>query len=529
MPNWETRLERHYDDRMVRCFVDRPKSVYEIFQAAVRRRPQGVALVAGNVRLTYLELDHRATNFASHLHACGLRAGDRLGILLGNHLEFAAVVLAAARIGLIVVPINERQRRSEIVYMLVHSQAACLVISSNLLQELPETTEIPNVRNVFEVGGHAIPGARSFDDQVNASARTEAIIAGEEDPFCILYTSGTTGRPKGAVLTHLGIVHSVLHYQMALGLVEGDVAVMAVPATHVTGLVAIFLSVLRVAGTTVMMETFKAHSFLELAQRERMTYTLMVPAMYILSLLDLHFLDFDLGSWRVGGFGGAPMSVTTIERLARDLPSLSLANIYGATETTSPASMLLPGSVARQPDSVGQALPCAEIIICDEDGNKLKTGECGELRIAGPMTIPRYWSDSDADQIAFVNGFWRSGDLGTIDANGFIRVLDRKKDMINRAGFKVYCSEVENLIAAYPNVQECALVGRPDPILGERSHVFVVANSKLVDADGLKRYCAQHLSDYKVPDFFTLLDTPLPRNGNGKIQKAELRKRAISE
>jgi long-chain acyl-CoA synthetase len=500
-----------------------------MFRAAVDRRPEATALVAATERVTYLELDQRVVRLASHLSAWGLRRGERLGLLLGNRPEFAIVVLAASRLGLVVVPMDVRQRQPEIAFALAHSEAACLVIDSTLAHEMPASAEIPCVRYILEVGGHRIARARIFDETFTDTPAVPVTPAQEEDPFCILYTSGTTGRPKGAVLTHLGIVHSVLHYQYSLGLHEGDVAVLAVPASHVTGLIAIILVMLRVAGTIVFIEVFKANAFLKLAARERMSYTLIVPAMYNLCLLDPDFARFDLRSWRIGGFGGGPMPVVTIERLARELPGLALANIYGATETTSPATMLVPGDVPHRPDSVGRALPCAEIIICDEDGRAVTSGHSGELWIAGPMTIPRYWNDPVADESSFVHGFWRSGDLGSIDAEGYVRILDRKKDMINRAGYKIYCIEIENLIAAHPNVRECALVGQPDPILGERSHAFVVPNGEGLNADELRSYCVQRLSDYKVPDFITLLDAPLPRNANGKILKGELRKRAVAE
>jgi acyl-CoA synthetase (AMP-forming)/AMP-acid ligase II len=257
-----------------------------------------------------------------------------------------------------------------------------------------------------------------------------------------------------------------------------------------------------------------------------MSYTLIVPAMYNLCLLDPDFGRFDLSSWRVGGFGGAPMPGATIERLARHLPHLGLANVYGATETTGPATLLPPAELPSYPDAVGRALPCAEIIVCDDEGNEVLAGQSGELWIGGAMTVPGYWDDAAANNTSFVEGYWRSGDIGSIDAAGYVRVFDRKKDMINRAGYKVYCIEVENLILTHPDVVECAIVGQPDPILGERSHAFVVVRGKSVDVTTLRAYCAERLSDYKVPDFITVLDVPLPRNANGKVLKAELRARA---
>jgi len=345
----------------------------------------------------------------------------------------------------------------------------------------------------------------------------------EEDVFCLLYTSGTTGRPKGAKLTHLGVIHSLIHFQHALALGDDETAVLAVPASHVTGLVAILLTMVRVAGTTVMLPEFKARRFLEVAAATGMTYTLMVPAMYNLCLLDPEFARFDLARWRIAGFGGAPMPGATIARLAEALPKLTLVNAYGSTETTSPATVLPLGAIADHPKSVGRVLPCADVVVVDEAGREVPPAVSGELLIGGPMVVPGYWENPETDRTAFVGGFWVSGDIGSKDADGFVEVFDRKKDMINRAGYKVYCIEVESTLALHPAVVECAVVGGPDPVLGERVHAFAWCDGRAAEAADLRAWCAARLSDYKVPDTVTFLDAPLPRNPNGKVLKTALR------
>ena len=281
-------------------------------------------------------------------------------------------------------------------------------------------------------------------------------------------------------------MHSLLHFEQGMALRGGEVSVLAVPASHVTGLVAIVLTMLRVGGCTVMMPAFKARNFLEIAAREGMTHALIVPAMYNLCLLDPAFGTFDLSAWRIGGFGGAPMPQATIARLAAALPHLTLLNIYGSTETTSPVTMLPPGEAATRADTVGKALPCADVIAMDDDGREVAPGTSGELWIAGPMVIPGYWRNEEADRTAFHGGYWKSGDIGSVDAQGYVRVLDRKKDMINRGGYKVYCIEVESVLARHPDVIECAVVGRPDAVLGERVHAVVVPRTPELDEARLK-------------------------------------------
>jgi len=258
-----------------------------------------------------------------------------------------------------------------------------------------------------------------------------------------------------------------------------------------------------------------------------MTCTLMVPAMYNLCLLEADFDMHDLSSWRLGGYGGAPMPPPTIERLAQKLPGLALMNAYGATETTSPATLMPPYLTHEHGDSVGPAVACGELRVVDDDGAAVAPGDSGEVWIGGPMVVPGYWHNPEATAREFSQGFWHSGDVGSLDANGFLRVFDRKKDMINRGGYKVYGVEVEAVLAAHPAVVEAAVIGAPCPVLGERVHAFVTLREPSASADALRAFCAAHLADYKVPESFTLQDEPLPRNANGKALKRVLRERWV--
>lgn len=517
----DTRLEVHYGDRILRCFVERPATIDQVFREAVARAPDRTALVLGRERLAYAELDRRVTAVASNLLARGLRPGDRVALLLGNGFAFVEMVLACARAGLVVVPMNIRQRRPEIEFVLAQCGAVALIYDGEHAENLPERDETSILEHVFAVGDG--PGGRYEALHATPAATVDFRAPREEDVFCLLYTSGTTGRPKGAKLTHLSVVHSLIHYQHGFRLTEQDVGVLAVPASHVTGLVAIILTMIRVAGTTVLMPAFKARAFLEIASAERMSYTLMVPAMYNLCLLDHDFARFDLSGWRAAGFGGAPMPRATVDRLAEALPDLTLVNCYGSTETSSPVTVLPFGAIRDHPASVGTVLPCADIVIVDDDRREVPAGGSGELLIGGAMVVPGYWDNPEADRAGFVGGYWVSGDIGAKDADGFVYVFDRKKDMINRAGFKVYCIEVESVLSRHPSVVEAAVVGKPDPVLGERVHAFVWSEGRPFDEQAIRAWCAQNLSDYKVPDAVTPLDAPLPRNANGKVLKTALR------
>ncbi|MGL4287684.1 MAG: class I adenylate-forming enzyme family protein, partial [Phreatobacter sp.] len=501
-----TRREAHFGDRVITCFAERPAGLFAMFAEAVAGHPGGEAVVCGEERLSYASLGARVATLAAALRATGIASGDRVAILLGNRTEFVVTLLAVARLGAIAVPMGIRLQMPEIAYMLNDCGARLLIHEAELADRLPAAGETPALQAKIATGA-------AFD-QLLASGEGQpvgrAAVASEEDTAVILYTSGTTGRPKGAMLTHLGIVHSAMVYERCMGLTSADRSIAAVPLSHVTGLIANVAAMLRAAGTLVIMPSFKAADYLALSERERTTQTILVPAMYNLCLLQPDFDRYDLSSWRIGGYGGAPMPTPTIERLADRLPGLKLINAYGATETTSPTTMMPPEFTAARGDSVGLAVPCAEVIVVDEQGRELPAGETGEIWIKGPAVVRGYWNNPLATAEGFTGGFWHSGDVGAIDAGGFVGVFDRKKDMINRGGYKIFTAEVETVLVAADGVIECAVVAVPCPVLGERVHAFVVTDpGHSATVDGLRRYCAERLSDYKVPETLTLTTEPL--------------------
>jgi long-chain acyl-CoA synthetase len=523
-PGGSVRIEQHFD-RTVRCFGDRPPHLDALFRDTVARHAAREALVADGRRISYAELDRLVDRRAGNLAQRGIEPGERVGLLLGNCPEFLVAVLACARLGAVAMPIGTRQKGPELEYLLNDSGAAALIFDSAFAGNVPAAASVSGLRLRVVIGG-AIAGTEPVAVLLTPAAPPPPAPIAEEDSAVILYTSGTTGKPKGAMLSHLNIVHSVIHFARCWGLGERDRALLAVPAAHVTGTVAILLAAVYCGAASVLLGTFKARDFLELAARERITYTLMVPAMYILCLMDPDFDRFDLSAWRVGGFGGAPMPGATIATLAQKLPRLQLANAYGATETTSPATMMPLGHTAGRADSVGQVVPCGEIRIVDEHGRPVLPSTPGEILIRGPMVVKGYWVKPEADAASFTDGFWRSGDIGSIDASGFVRVFDRVKDMINRGGYKIFSAEVENALSFHPGIVECAVVGRPDPVLGERVCAFIVPKSDAVSAEDIRRFCRERMADYKVPELIELIRDPLPRNANGKVQKALLRERA---
>ncbi len=518
------RREVHFDNRVIWCFSERPGSVHDLFAEAASAYPDNEALAGEEGTQTYAELLARTARIAGGLTAAGVACGDRVAFMLGNRFAFVEALLACQRIGAIAVPLNIRQPAPEIAYAVNQCGAAAIIFQDDLVENLPEPDDVPTVRARFVVGA-PVPGAGSFDDLAKA-APVDPVDVSEEDCAVILYTSGTTGRPKGAMLTHLNIVHSALHFACSMNFKAADRNLLAVPASHVTGLIANIATALVRGGTIVFLRTFKAADCLKLMQDQRVTHTLIVPTMYNLFLLDPAFDDYDLSAWQIGGYGGAPMPEATIAEMARRAPHVGLMNGYGATEATSPSTMNPARYAASHSDCVGLVLHCSDIVVMDANGVEAAPGEQGEIWMRGPNVIPGYWDNPTANAENFVEGYWKSGDIGSQDTDGFIRVFDRIKDMLNRGGFKIFSSEVENQLSFHPNVLESAIIGRPCPVLGERVHAVVVPRD--IDgsdalAEDIRAFLATRLSDYKVPETVIFRNTPLPRNANGKVLKTQLR------
>lgn len=533
------RIEALYGDRLVPCYAQRPRNLDAMLRAVVAQRGDAPAIEDGARTLSYDAFDHEVDCAARGLALQGLRRGDRVALFVGNRAEFVVLLFGIWRLGAIAVPIGIRQSAAELRYMLGQCGASALVFDASLADRLPARDEIAGVHCLVCIEDDArsadavCRGAVGYLALQDAGSRAPRIegVAGAEDfddqqPACIMYTSGTTGHPKGAVLSHLGFFHTARHYQRRFGYTAEDRMLLVIPASHISGLLAVVVVTLQVGGCLVCMRQFQAGEVLATIAARRVTAAVMVPAMYNLCVLHPDLAVRDLSCWRVGHFGGAAMPEITIQRLAEALPRLALYNGFGSTETTSAVALTEFGDAARVPDSVGTLVPCVDIRVLDAQGREVATGEPGELWIRSPGNAIGYWANEAATRAAFVAGYWRSGDIGSVDAQGFVRVFDRIKDMINRGGFKVYCVELENVIQRYPGVIEVAAVASPCPVLGERVHVFLHATGS-IEPQAVKAFCRAALADYKTPDFITVSPTPLPRNLNGKLVKAPLREQAL--
>jgi long-chain acyl-CoA synthetase len=338
-----------------------------------------------------------------------------------------------------------------------------------------------------------------------------------------MYTSGTTGRPKGATATHHGVISSAITFERCYGLGDGERTLVAVPLFHVTGLIAQLLTMAHVAGTVVLMPAFGASEALRLLDAERITHMVAAPTVYLMMAMDPAHAGRGR-ALRAVGYGGAPVASDTVQLLRAWLPAARLHNTYGMTETCSPATCLPDADALRKVASVGLPVPTAEVrTVRLGDGGDCAADEVGELWIRGPMVVPGYWSNPEATALAIGDGWLRTGDLARIDADGYVTIADRIKDMINRGGEKVYCVEVEEVLCGHPSVLEAAVVGVPDPVYGEAVKACVVPRPGIcVDPEDVRRWVRERLARFKVPETVEVLEA-LPRNPNGKVVKSALR------
>ncbi|MEB8386934.1 class I adenylate-forming enzyme family protein [Rhodobacteraceae bacterium KMM 6894] len=525
-----TRTELHFGNRVFRCYAKRPERFDDLLRRAARDMPENEALVYGDTRLTYAQYDTQVTRVANGLLAAGIEPGDRVGLMLGNGIAFFLALMGTVRMGGIAVPMSVKMSPPETAYILNHCTAAGLITEAAVHDRLPPLTDCPSVRVTWSdgAGSDGPETDRAGDDmlpfQTLLDGPTTDIspVGSEDDTVFLFYTSGTTGKPKGACIANINIIHSALQYAYGLDLKPGQRGLLAIPGAHISGFMALYTNMLSVAGATVILRDYKTATVLDVLQRERITFTVFVPAIYQLILMHDDFDASTLTHWRTGIYGGGIMPPAIVTRLGQALPDLRLINAYGATETTSPVSIMPAWASADRPASIGLLVECGEAVIMGEDGIEVDQGDIGELWVRGPMIIKGYWDAPEQTAENFLDGFWRTGDVVSMDGAGYLFIHDRKKDMINRAGYKVFSAEVENVMIAHPDVVECAAVPVPDVVMGERVCIYVTVRDARTDEDTLRAHAAKNLSDYKQPDYYRVSTDALPRNANGKMMKAPL-------
>lgn len=482
-----------------------------------RKTPHRTALVHGATRVTYALLHDRVTRLAHALRARGLRRGDRVAYLGPNHPSYLETLFAAGTLGAVFVPLNTRLAGLEIAYQLTDSGAKALIYApshAGLVAGLPGGTD---VRVYVETGAEY--------EQALAQAPFEPVDepVAPDDTCVIMYTSGTTGRPKGAMLTHGNLTWNALNVLVDTDLIADERALVSAPLFHTAGLNMLTLPVLLKGGTCVLVEAFDPDTVFDLVREHRITFMFGVPTMFDLMVRHPRWADADLSSLRLLTCGGSPVPTPLIT--AYQERGLTFLQGYGMTEA-SPGTLFLDAEHAvSKGGSAGVPHFFSDVRVVRPDLTRVEPGETGEVVVRGPHVMPGYWGLPEESAASFADGWFRSGDAARVDEDGYVFIVDRLKDMIISGGENVYPAEVEDLLLAHPDVVECAVIGVPDPKWGEVPRAVVVAREGVVlDPEALLAGLGGRLAKYKVPKSVVLADE-LPRTASGKLLKGRVRQR----
>ena len=485
-----------------------------------------VALVCGERTWTYGALHDAVQRFAGALDALGLARGQHVALLLPNVPEFTIAYFGAAYAGCPVVPLNALLTADEIAYHLDDGDAVALVTVPALLpQARAAVARTDFCRHVLVAGAEAeLPGTLSFERLLAAAApRPEAAATNADDTAVVLYTSGTTGKPKGAELTHVNLFLNAHIFRTQLMTMTPDtVGLCALPLFHIFGQTAMQNAVLA-AGGKLVLARFDATAALALLQQHRVDYFAGVPTMYLALLNHPEAGRYDLGALRHCVSGGAPLPVEVIRAFEKRY-DVQILEGYGLSETSPAASFNHPEG-PRKPGSVGTPVWGCEMRLMSEDGREITAPHvAGEIQIKGHLVMKGYWKKPEATGAALKDGWFSTGDIGHRDEDGCYFIVDRKKDMIIRGGFKVYPREVEEVLYAHPAVAEAAVVGIPHPSHGEDVKAVIAkrAGHESTTAEDIVAYCKEHLAAFKYPRIVEFRES-LPKGPSGKILKRELR------
>ncbi|MGY2048810.1 AMP-binding protein [Methylobacterium sp. JK268] len=529
-----------------RIWTNAPPTLREIFLAG-RQHGDKTFLVYEDDRASFEAFSRAVLALSRDLVRGGLRPGDRVAIAMRNLPEWPVAFFATVLAGGVAAPLNAWWTGPELAYALVDSGATVAILDAERFERVaPHRDACPALGRILLARSTAAD-AESLDAIIGPVAAWPALPAGEvpdvplapDDLATLFYTSGTTGRPKGAMGTHRNGACAILAHPYSAAraaLRRGEpipvpdpaapqkVALVSVPFFHVTGCFATLVTNLQRGGRLVLMRRWDLARALDLIARERCTSAGGVPTI-AWQLLDGRAAGtHDLSSLETITYGGAPAPAELVRRLRAAFPNAQPATGWGMTETAATFTHHMGEDYLHRPDSCGPPLPVCEARICDPDGRELPPGEVGELRVKGPNVVAGYWNSPEATASAFRDGWLSTGDLARMDAEGFITIVDRARDMLIRGGENIYCCEVENALHEHPAVIDAAVVAIPHPTLGEEPGAVVsLARGETVSEEELRAFVGARLAAFKVPVRILLQEDILPRNPSGKILKSALR------
>ncbi len=525
-------------------------SLRDVAAAGLARGNDQPFLVYGDLRMGPAEFVERSNSVANHLHDdFGVGHGDRVAVLSANNPEWCLAFWATVNLGAILVGLNGWWKTDEIVYGLQDSGAKVLVADGRRFERIAEhLDELPDLEAVFLVDHETddLDDARVHEFSVLTGDPTAALPTtpiDQDDPAVIFYTSGTTGRPKGAISTHRNMVANLMNTLFngvltsmvadpddaatSPGMGKGQtVSLFTSPLFHVSGCHST-LVVGLLAGLRLVMPAgkFEPDTALRLIEDEGVTIWATVPTMVWRVCEHPARHDYDTSTVTTVAFGGSPSADELQRKVMDTFPNVrSTSNVYGLTESSSAATIISGKDALAKPTSVGPPVPVVDLKIVDSDGNEVPTGQTGEVLLRGPIIMPGYWGKPEATAETVRDGWLHTGDIGRVDDEGYLYITDRAKDMIIRGGENIYCVEIENRLVEHPAVADAAIIGVAHPELGEEVKAIVqIEPGRQLTEDEVRRWVAETLAQFKVPAYVELTDDKLPRNASGKLLKNVLR------
>lgn len=493
------------------------------------------AIVCGSTRYTWEEFDLRTDALARGLAGQGVQRGDRVAVLMLNCHRYLELYYACARMGAVIVPLNIRLARPEIVFILNDSESKVLVVDQTFAPHATGRDTFPSVTDIIYVGDQTPEGMINYDDIVSMGSHLQESVdqAMEDDDLAgLYYTGGTTGRAKGVMLSQKNIVSNAMNVVMAAGYNEKDTYLHAAPMFHLADTGSTF-AITMVAARHVFIPMFNPELVLQVIQQEKVTVTLLVPTMINMVLNHPNVDAYDLSSVRRLTYGASPMPLELLKKGLAKWGQI-FGQGYGLTE----AAPLLTGldtwdhvpdgtpEQVRRLSSVGREALGVEVRVVNSEGEDVQPGEIGEIIARGPNIMQGYWHMPEATAAAIVGGWLHTGDLATIDEENYIYIVDRAKDMIISGGENIYSIEAENALYTHPAVLEAAVIGIPDEQWGESVHAVVVLKpGTQATQEELIEHTRRQIAGYKVPRSLEFLPDPLPKSGAGKILKRDLREK----
>jgi acyl-CoA synthetase (AMP-forming)/AMP-acid ligase II len=479
---------------------------------------------------TYRQFNEEVNQLAHGLMEQGVKKGDKLAVMMKNSDHFVFTFFAAAKIGAVAVPVNFRLTASEVQYILQQSDAAVVVCDKEFESIIAEAKQGAGVRLVITVGGEPeTTGYYSYETILSANKEEPNVEVSQQDDLEILYTSGTTGRPKGALFTHDQIFKVGISVVINMGIRPHEHILHLAPLFHSAQLNLFLISGVALGATHIIHRDFHPVKTLQAIQEHKITHLFAVPAMYNFLLQVPNAADYDLSSIKRVGYGAAPMAPELVKKSMQLFKTDQFYNLCGLTEAGPGGILLDPEGHKNHLGKGGKPIFLTETRVVNEEGIDVLPGVIGEFIVRSPMVMKEYYKKPEETKSTLKNGWLYTGDLATIDEEGYITLVDRKKDMIISGGENVYSVEVESVLFEHPGILDAAIIGLPDEVWGEAVCAIVVPKEgAVIDEQELRSFCRQKLAGYKVPRRI-FIEEQLPRNASGKVLKYQLRQKMRTE